>query len=168
MEPERDIYTWVDACVCNLYQALFWPSPPPGPNFESLGTRLQTLWCNNSDAMMMSYLVSVASSIVSISYTLVMLLPPQEHITPIAQVIKMIGQTISTQFLTMLMFASNPHTYTHIHMCTHQSCILLYTYFQVLKMVLTSFKKPCLLDDPDCSPLCICVASCSSMICCDS
>ena len=26
------------ACTCNLYQALFWPSPPP--NFESLGTRL--------------------------------------------------------------------------------------------------------------------------------
>ena len=38
MEPERDIYTWVGACVCNLYQALFWPSPPP--KFESLGMRL--------------------------------------------------------------------------------------------------------------------------------
>ena len=38
MEPEQDIYTWVGASMCNLYQALFWPSPPP--NFESLGTRL--------------------------------------------------------------------------------------------------------------------------------
>ena len=38
MELEWDIYTWVGACMCNLYQALFWPSPPP--NFESLGTRL--------------------------------------------------------------------------------------------------------------------------------
>ena len=38
MEPERDIYMWVGACVCNLYQALFWPSLPP--NFESLGMRL--------------------------------------------------------------------------------------------------------------------------------
>ena len=37
-EPERAIYMWVGACVCNLYQALFWPSPPP--SFKSLGTRL--------------------------------------------------------------------------------------------------------------------------------
>ena len=44
MELERDIYTWVGACVCNLYQALFWPLPPP--NFESLGTRLHVhVWC---------------------------------------------------------------------------------------------------------------------------
>ena len=35
MEPEWDIYMWVGACMCNLYQVLFWPSPPP--NFESLG-----------------------------------------------------------------------------------------------------------------------------------
>lgn len=43
-----------------------------------------------------------------------------------------------------------------------------HTYFHVLNIVLTSLRNDCLLSDPDWSPLCICVASCSSMICCES
>ena len=38
MEWEWDIYTWVGTCVCNLYQALLWPSPPP--NFKRLDNTL--------------------------------------------------------------------------------------------------------------------------------
>ena len=46
---------WVDACVCNLYQALFWPLPPP--NFESLGTRHVS--CSTKTVAILNYMIKL-------------------------------------------------------------------------------------------------------------